>query len=183
MVARPAPRPTALPPRQPFPSSRDAAVQAARLSVKAALAAGYDVLEVDIPPSLYGVAGDGDGAGETLAAATMLRSLLRAFESVADRVRVYFPDAAEAAVQTGGAGSTGVPATFAGARFRVDHLNTPSPLNDFGITLKRRDMGATVAADDALLVRVRGEGVPRRRPRSARAGARPRARPGSGPVY
>ena len=145
--------------------------------------AGYDVLEVDIPPSLYGVAGDGDGAGETLAAATMLRSLLRAFESVADRVRVYFPDATEAAVQTGGAGSTGVPATFAGARFRVDHLNTPSPLNDFGITLKRRDMGATVAADDALLVRVRGEGVPRRRPRSARAGARPRARPGSGPVY
>lgn len=144
---------------QRFPTSVDAAVVQARAAVRAALDAGKQLIEVEIPPqSIAAVAGDGDGAAEMLSAAVTLRSLLREFDKTAATTRVYFPDAAEAGTQTRGrgmdpaAGSVGVPATFAGARYRIDWLTEPSLLNDIGLDLFKRDVGATVADDDSLLV-------------------------------
>ena len=144
--------------QQRFPTSVDAAVVQARASVRAALAAGATLLEVEIPPqSISAVAGDGDGAAEMLAAARTLRSLLREFEGTASTTRVYFPDAKEAEIARGrrgmdpAAGSVGVPATFAGTRFKIDWLTKPSAFSDAGLDLFKRDVGATVAPDDTLL--------------------------------
>eukprot|EP00775_Hariotina_reticulata_P008988 gene8988-9161_t len=116
-----------------FPSEYDTAVRQAQLAVKAALADGLQLLEVEFPTSgLVSSQGDGDGQTEMNDSMNYLRKFLNAFQQDAAGIRVFFPDNVELAVARSGqtsdpsAGRKAMDAVFPGDEFRLGYLTKQS---------------------------------------------------------
>ena len=80
----------------PLPTDYVQAVRQAQAALKAAIADGVPLIEVEFPTlSLTAAQGDGEGQNEMNASMDYLRKTLVAFQDRADRVRVFFPDQME----------------------------------------------------------------------------------------
>ncbi|KAG2451997.1 hypothetical protein HYH02_003039 [Chlamydomonas schloesseri] len=87
----------------PFPTSYDMAMRQAQEAVKAALADGAQLVEVEFPSTtLSSVSGDGEGQNEMNASMGYLKTFLGGFRSRAASTRVFFPDNVELAVARSG---------------------------------------------------------------------------------
>jgi len=113
----------------PFPSNYDQAIRQAQESVKAALADGNKLLEVEFPStSLASVQGDGEGMNEMNASMGFLRQLLSAFRDQAPGIRIFWPDQTELAVARSGqtmdpaAGRAKLDPKFADTSFKMGYL-------------------------------------------------------------
>eukprot|EP00879_Flechtneria_rotunda_P006345 GHRR01006669.1.p1 GENE.GHRR01006669.1~~GHRR01006669.1.p1 ORF type:complete len:315 (+),score=91.74 GHRR01006669.1:319-1263(+) len=117
-----------------FPSEYDTAVRQAQLAVKAALADGHKLLEVEFPTAgLTAAQGDGDGQNEMNWSMGYLKKFLAAFSDEAESVRVFFPDNIELAVARSGqtsdpsAGRQALDAVFdSSTKFRLGYLTKQS---------------------------------------------------------
>ncbi|GBF90219.1 low PSII accumulation, chloroplastic [Raphidocelis subcapitata] len=86
-----------------LPSEYPAAVRQAQMAIKAAIADGVKLLEVEVPTlSLTASQGDGEGMNEMNASMDLLARTLAAFGEGAEGVRVFFPDQQELAVARSG---------------------------------------------------------------------------------
>eukprot|EP00198_Chlamydomonas_reinhardtii_P009381 XP_001698718.1 predicted protein [Chlamydomonas reinhardtii] len=113
----------------PFPTSYVMAMRQAQEAVKAALADGAKLVEVEFPSTtLSSVSGDGEGQNEMNASMGYLRTFLGGFRSRAASTRVFFPDNVELAVARSGqtedpsAGRKALDPQFADVTFQLGYL-------------------------------------------------------------
>lgn len=109
------------------------AMRQAQEAVKAAIADGHKVLEVEFPVgSLWGVQGDGEGQTEMNANLGFLRQFMNAWRSEQETTRIFFPDNKEMAIARSGqtmdpnAGRAALEPKFADCRFQFGYLTKQS---------------------------------------------------------
>jgi len=131
----------------PFPSDYGQAMKQAQDATRAAINDGHRLLEVEFPTSsLYGVAGDAEGANEMTYSSQYLRQFCRVFLEDADHTRIFFPDYKEMLTQSGSE------AVWEQTKFSLDYLTKPSGLLDIGVDISGYDPVSHVNSMDTTFV-------------------------------
>lgn len=145
---------------QRFPASYDQAVRQAQEAVKAALADGLKLIEVEFPTSgLDSVSGDGEGQNEMNLSMDYIRRFLSAFRDKQEAVRVFFPDSQEVAIAQSGqtadpnAGRVEMEPKFEGVKYGMGYLTKQNPVwAALGVNLEQFTPSQLVKDSDEIFL-------------------------------